>query len=129
MPAQGQEDIQVDDESSERMKHIAELLEITGAKNINAAVELRLVAMKDKKKSNITSLAKAVIKKASTASVELEEEDKHSTRGTMATALAASKLKARVKVSHHRRLLGCFCRPCSDCMRVLSLTVTCALQD
>ena len=91
---QDKESDKVDDAETEQAKHIAELLEIAGASKINAAVELCVAAMKVKEKSKIHNLASA----AKRASATGAQGDHRAMEGSMATALAASKLKARAKV-------------------------------
>ena len=82
-----------DYEDKERTKHIAELLEIMGASNINTAVKLQVDIMKAQKISKVSSLIKDA-KKA--ADLEDQKQDKRpGTQGGLAAALAVSKFKAR----------------------------------
>ena len=101
---QDRESDKVDDADTEQAKHIAELLEIAGATKINAAVELRVAAMKVKEKSKITSLASAARKASATGA----QGEPRAMEGSMATALTASKLKARAKVCFRHFLSPAF---------------------
>ena len=92
---QGKESAQVNDADTEQAQHIAELLEIAGATKINAAVELRVAAMKVKEKAKITSLATAARRASAAAAARGEHK---AMEGGIATVVAASKLKARAKV-------------------------------
>ena len=98
---QGKESAKVNDADTEQAQHIAELLEIAGATKINAAVELRVAAMRVKEKAKITSLASAARRSSATAA----RGEHKAMGGGIATVVAASKLKARAKVLFFRLLL------------------------
>jgi len=77
--------------SVEESKHMAELLEITGASKISVGVQLQLTAMKTMKESTIV----AQFKKMRAAEINSESSRPASPtgQGTMATVLAANRLK------------------------------------
>ena len=84
-----------DYEEKEHTKHVAELLEITGASNINNAVKLQVDILKAQKMSQVSSLI-SVAKRA--ADLEDQKEtgaENSATKNGLAAALAASKLKSR----------------------------------
>ena len=94
---QDKESAKVNDTDTEQAGHIAELLEIVGAAKINAAVELRVAAMKVKEKSKITRDLASAARRASATGRARQAGEHQAIEGGMATALAASKLKARAK--------------------------------
>ena len=83
-----------DYEDKERTKHIAELLEIMGASNINTAVKLQVDIMKAQKMSKVSSLIKDA-KRAAALEEQNGDVRPAATQGGLAAALAATKLKAR----------------------------------
>ena len=77
---------------------MAELLELTGATQINAAVKLQVATMKVKGAAKVASIISAAKKESAIeAKKETEEASKEATGG-LATALAAGKFKKRLKV-------------------------------
>ena len=79
---------------AQQTKHIAELLEISGANEVSAAVKIQLAAMKTRDEAHVVGLFKKL------KEVEGEGSNLQSPRelGGMAAVLAASKLKKTMKV-------------------------------
>ena len=88
------------EEDKEDTKHVAELLELTGATKINAAVRLKVATMKVKEASKIAGIISAA-KKESALQEKAEQEESHKESvGGLATALAAGKFKKKLKVRY-----------------------------
>ena len=120
---------QDDYEDKERTKHVAELLDIMGASNINNAVKLQVEILKVQKISMVTSLIKDARREA--AEMEVDVSEHHSTQGSLAVALMATKLKSRAaKVALCPSILmptkssGCDSLPLSLCRVLVSHPMT-----
>ena len=79
---------------AQQTKHIAELLEISGANEVSAAVKIQLAAMKTRDEAQVVGLYKK-LKEDGGEGGDLPSPQE---RGGMAAVLAASKLKKTLKV-------------------------------
>jgi len=103
---------EVDFADSESRKHIAELLEITGAPKINEAVKLQVEVMKVQTLSKVATLINRAKKAGSLAETDTEQkDDDKSFHGSLATTIAIGKLKSRAAKVRSSRASTADCLP------------------